>query len=143
MFSKSLTQFSVDGWGCVPSLLLDLRPNYGGGNKDNGDLPQKVPCSPLPHSVPLTLQQATTNTRLHRRLLDTQACPGQFLVGSLLLSPGSGVHKVLFVPSQSLFPQPCISSGGSMVGLMVTSKRAYATARSAAPRAPAPVAGHC
>ena len=41
--SKSLIQFSVDGWGCVPSLLFDLRPNYGGGNDDNGDLLQKVP----------------------------------------------------------------------------------------------------
>ena len=30
MFSKSLIQFSVDGWGSVPSLLFDLRPNYGG-----------------------------------------------------------------------------------------------------------------
>jgi len=44
MFSKSLIQFSVAGWGCVPSLLLDLRPHYGGGNEDNGDLLQKVPC---------------------------------------------------------------------------------------------------
>ena len=43
MLSKSLIQFSVDGQGCVPSLLLDLRPNYGGGNEDNGDLLQKVP----------------------------------------------------------------------------------------------------
>ena len=49
MLSKSLIQFSVDGEGCVPSLLFDLRPNYGGGNEDNGDLLQKVP---LPHSVP-------------------------------------------------------------------------------------------
>ena len=31
-------------WGCVPSLLFDLRPNCGGGNEDNGDLLQKVPC---------------------------------------------------------------------------------------------------
>ena len=38
MLSKSLIQFSVGGWGCVLSLLFDLRPNYGGGNKDNGDL---------------------------------------------------------------------------------------------------------
>ena len=59
MFSKSLIQFSVDGWGCVPSLLLDLRPNYGGGNEDNGDLLQKVPCThcytqcPQPCSRPL------------------------------------------------------------------------------------------
>ena len=41
MPSKSLIQFSVDGWGCVPSLLFDLRPNYGGENEDN-DLLQKV-----------------------------------------------------------------------------------------------------
>ena len=33
------------GRGCVPSLLLDLRPNYGGGNEDNDDL-QKVPVPP-------------------------------------------------------------------------------------------------
>ena len=44
MLSKSLIQFSVDGWGCVLSLLFDLRPNYGGGNEDNGDLLQKVLC---------------------------------------------------------------------------------------------------
>ena len=36
MLSKSLIQFSVDGRGCVPSLLFDLRPNYGGGDEDNG-----------------------------------------------------------------------------------------------------------
>ena len=44
MFSKSLIPFSVDGWGCVPFLLLDLRSYYGGDNEDNGDLLQKVPC---------------------------------------------------------------------------------------------------
>ena len=43
MLSKSLIQFSVDGQGCVPSLLFDLRPNYGGGNEDKGDLLQKIP----------------------------------------------------------------------------------------------------
>ena len=44
MLSKCLIQFSVDGRGCVPSLLFDLRPNYGGGTEDNGDLLQKVLC---------------------------------------------------------------------------------------------------
>ena len=44
MLSKSLIQFSVDGQGCVPSLLFKLRPNYGRGNEDNGDLLQKVLC---------------------------------------------------------------------------------------------------
>ena len=33
MLSKTLIQFSVDGRSCVPSLLFDLRPNYGEGNE--------------------------------------------------------------------------------------------------------------
>ena len=36
MFSKSLIQFSVNGLGCVPSLLCNLRPNCGGSNDDRG-----------------------------------------------------------------------------------------------------------
>ena len=51
------------------------------------------------------------------------------------------MHKVLFVPSKSLFPESCVSSGGSMVGLMVTSsKRAWATPTL---RAPVPASDHC
>ena len=95
--------------------------------------------SRAPHSMPLTLQQGTTNPRLCQRLLDTH---GQVWVSllwghcSFLLGPG--IHKVLFVPSKNLFPQSCVSSGSSMVGLMETSfNRAYVTPRSAAPRAPA------
>ena len=61
---------------------------------------------------------------------------------SFLLGPSA--HKVLFVPSKSLFVKSCVSSGSSMVGLMATSsKRAYATPRSTAPRTPAPAAVHC
>ena len=44
MLSKSLIQLSLDGRGCVPSMLFALRPNYGGGNESNGDFLQKVPC---------------------------------------------------------------------------------------------------
>ena len=97
MLSKSLIQFSVDEWGCVPSLLLDLRANYGGGNEDNGHLLRALLQSVFP-----TLQQATTDPRLHQRALDTQ---GQVWVSllwghcSFLLGPG--VHKVLYVPSKS------------------------------------------
>ena len=69
---------------------------------------------------------------------------GRSLVRSLPLLLGPGAHKVLFVPSKSLFPLSCVSSGGSMVGLMVTSsKKVYAIPKSVAPRAPASVAGHC
>ena len=44
ILSKPLIQFSVNQRGCVPSLSFDLRPNYGGGNEDNDNLLQKVPC---------------------------------------------------------------------------------------------------
>ena len=65
VLSKSLIQFSVDGWGCVPSLLFDLRPNYGVGNEDSGNLLQKVPSShcytpwPQPWSRPSPTHTST------------------------------------------------------------------------------------
>ena len=71
MLSKSLIQFSVDGWGCVSSLLFDLRPNYGGGNESKG------------HFSAWTLMDK--------------------LWGHCSFLLGPGVHKVLFVPSKSLF----------------------------------------
>ena len=73
----------------------------------------------------------------------SQASLGQSLMGSLLLSLRSWCAQVLFMPFRSV-SQSCVSSGGSVVGLMVTSsKRAYAIPGSAAPRSPAPVAVHC
>ena len=75
-------------------------------------------------SVPLTLQQATTNLCLCWRLLDTHRQVWVSLSWahcSFLLGPG--LHKVLSVPSKSLFPQPCVSSEGSMVWLMPTSSK--------------------
>ena len=71
-----------------------------------------------------TRQQATVDPRL---------CPslGQSLVGALLLSPGSWC-------TQGSASQACVSSGGSTAGLKATSsKRAFATPRSAAARTPA------
>ena len=99
----------------------------------------------LLHSVPLTLQQATANQHLCRRLLDTHRQVWVSLLwGHCPFLLGPGVHKILFVPSKSLFPQSSVSSGGSVVELMVaSSKTAYAIPRSAAPRSPALVAGHC
>ena len=68
MLSKSLIQFSVDGRGCVPSLFFVLRPNYVGGNEDNSDLLQKVPCRhcyiqyPQACSKPLLTHASTGNS---------------------------------------------------------------------------------
>ena len=100
----------------------------------------------LLHSVPPTLQQATADRRLHQRLPDTHGQVWVHLLWdrcSFLLGPDA--HKFFScVPSKSLFPQSCVSSGSSMVGSMVTfSKRAYSIPRSAAPRAPAPTEVRC
>ena len=144
--SKSLIQFSVDGQSRVPSLLFDPRPNYGGGNEDNGFLLHKVPCRHCYRQ--LSAPSSSTGHRLPTPLPETPghswASPGQSLWGHCSFLLGPRAHNVLFVPSKSLFPQSYVSSGSSMVGLMATSsKRAYATPRSAAPRVPAPAAGHC
>ena len=91
------------------------------------------------------LHQATTNPSLRWRLLDThEQVWVSLLWGHCSFLLGPVVHMVLFVCSKSLFPQSCVSSGGSTVWLIVTSsKRAYAMPRSTAPRAPAPAAVHC
>ena len=74
----------------------------------------------------------------------SQASLGHLLWGHCSFLLGPGAHKVLFIPSKSLFPQSCVSSGSSMVKLMETfSMRAYAIPRSTAIRAPASAAVHC
>ena len=82
MVSKSLIQFSIEGQGSVPSLLFDLRPNYCGGNEDNGDLFHKevsMHCQP----------QCPQRTPLWEPPGHSWASLNQSLLGSLLLSPGS------------------------------------------------------
>ena len=109
MLSKYLTQFSAEGRGCVPSLLFDLRPNYGGGP------PSKGPMDALLHSPP-TLQQATANPRLRRRLLDTHRQVRDSLLWghcSFLLGPGAQGSVCALQESIS---QSCVSSHGSVVG---------------------------
>ena len=70
MLSKSLIQFSVDGQGCVPSLLCGLSSNYDGGNEDDGTSFKRSSAHTAELSAP-TLHQATADPRLHQRLLDT------------------------------------------------------------------------
>ena len=62
-------------------------------------------------------------------------------MGSLLLSPGAQGSVCAL---QASISHSCVSSGSSVVGLMVTfSKRTNAIPKSAVPRAPVPVAVHC
>ena len=133
MLSKSLIQFSVDGWGCVPSLLFIWGQTMVEVMKIMATFFKRSHAGTATLSAP-TLPQATTDPCLRWRLLDIH---GQVWVsplwGHCFFLLGPGVHKVLFVPFKSLFPQSCVSSGGSMVGFMATSsKKAYAISRSAA-----------
>ena len=89
MLSESLIQFSVDGQCCVPSLLFDLRPNYGGGNEDNGDLLPKVPCMHCCTQCPNPAAGHCRLTPLRETSGPSWTSLGQSLVGSLFLSPGS------------------------------------------------------
>ena len=130
--------------GCVPSLLFTWGQTMVEVMKIM-ETSFKGPMRAVLHSMPPTLHQATSDPGLCWRLLDT---PGLVWVSllwghcSFLLGPDE--HKVLFVPSKSLFLQSHMSSGSSVVGLMVTSsKRAYAIPRCTAPKASAPMAVHC
>ena len=97
--------------------------------------------SVLLHSVSPTLHRPTLLLETPRH---SQASLGQSPVGSLLLIPGCWCTQGSVCALQEPISQSCVSSGSSMVGLMVTSsKRTYAITRSTSPRAPAPVAGHC
>ena len=74
MLSKSLIQFSVDGQDCVPSLLFDPRPNYGGGNEDDEDLLQKVPCT---HCYTQCLQPCSRPPPTHTSARDSWTLTGK------------------------------------------------------------------
>ena len=97
MLSKSLIQLSVDGRGCVPSLLFDLRPNYGGGDGDN-DMPGPTQCP-----------QPCSSHHPPTPLLETADTPGEVWVSlwwgrcSFLLVL---VHTGSVCASKSLFPSP-------------------------------------
>ena len=121
MLSKSLIQFSAEGWDCVPSLLFDQRPNYGGGNEDNGDRLQKVPACTATFSA-LSPAASHHDPRLCWRLLDT---PGQVWVSLLWVT--APFSWVLMCTSFCLCPQESISPilctfwqlyGGPTGGLM-------------------------
>ena len=113
MLSESLIQFSIAGWGCVSSLLFDLRPSCGRGSKIVGTSFQRscartaVFSAPDPaagHCPPLSLLETPGLS---------QGSLTQPLAGRLLLFPGSWCTQVLCVhksqeqTAKSLFLKSC------------------------------------
>ena len=106
---KSLIQFSVDEWSCVPSLLLTWGQTMVEGDSFKlWQPPSKDTMYVLLHSVPPALWQAPSDPCLPWRLLDTHwQVRVRPLWGHCSFLLGPGVHKVLFVSAKSLFPSPC------------------------------------
>ena len=106
MLSKSLIQFSVDGWGCVPSLLFTW-----------GQIMMEVmkimvtscytqcpqPCS-RPPPTHTSAGDSWTLAGKSGSVSCVCVCVGGGGHCSFLLDPGA--HKVLSVPSKNLFPSP-------------------------------------
>ena len=124
-------------------LLFDLRPNYGGGNKDNSDLLQKVPCRHCYTQCPQVCS---------RPLLTHASARGSWTLTGKSQSVSCGVTAPFFCvlvcitfclcPPSSVSPVLC-KFWGLYSGLMVTSsKGAYAIPRSTAPSPLAPEAVH-
>ena len=102
MLSKSLIQFSIYGWSCVPSLLF----TWGQTMVEvmNGDLLQEIPCMYFYTQCP-NPQQATTDSCLHWRLLGKSGS-----VSCGVTSPFSWVlvhTRFCLCPSRVYFPVLC------------------------------------
>ena len=121
--------------------LCYLHGAYSGSNEDNDNLLQKVPCM---HCYTQCPQHWSRPLLTHAFAGDSWTLMGKLGSVSWVTLSWVLMHTRLCVSSESLFFQACVSSGGSMLGLMATSsKRVYAISRSVAPRAPAPAAVHC
>ena len=102
-------------WSGIPISLrifpvIYLEPNYGGGNEDNGNLLQKVPCMycythcPQHCSRPPPTHASTGDSRTPTGKSRAISCGATALFFWVL------VHKVLLCPPRvyflSLFPSP-------------------------------------
>ena len=144
MLSKSLILFFVDGWGCVPSLLFTwgqtmvevMKITETSFKRSHAGTATLIAPNPAAgHHWPTLLLETPGHSR---------GSLGQSLVGSLLPSPGSWCTHGSVCALQESISQSCVSSGCSMVGIMVTSsERTCAIPKSAAPSTPVPVAVHC
>ena len=105
MLSKSLIQFSVDGWSCVPSLLFDLGPNSGGGNVIMVMSFIRTHCHtqcPRPCSRPLSTHSSTGDSWTLMGKSGSVSC------GALLLSPVSWcIQGSVCALQESVFPVLC------------------------------------
>ena len=117
VLSKSLIQFSVDGWSCVSTLLftwgqtmVEVMKIMVTSLKKSHACTARV-CAPNPaagHHQPMASPETPRNP---------QASPGQSPVGSRFLSPGSWCTRFCCILQESI-SQSCVNSGSSMLLLL-------------------------
>ena len=106
MFSKSLIQFSVDGWSYVPSLLFTW------GQTKMEVMKIMVTSFKRSHACTATLTARNPAAGPHQPTpqLETPgnywASLSQSLWGHCSFLLGPGAYKFLFLPSTSLFTSP-------------------------------------
>ena len=94
--------------GCVPSLLFDLRPSYGGGNEDDGTSFKRSHAHIATFHAPDPAAGHCQPTPLPETPGHSQTSLGQSLVGPLLLSPGSWcIQRFLCALEESVSPGLC------------------------------------
>ena len=104
VLSKSLILFSVDWWSCVPSLLFNLGPNYGGGNEYNGTSFKRSHAGTATLSMPNPAAGQHWATPPLETPGRSWTSLGQSLLVSLLLSPGFWCAQGSVCPLQESFP---------------------------------------
>ena len=97
---------SVDGWSCVPSLLFTWGQTMVEVTKTMATSFKRS------HACTATLSAPNPAAEHHRPTLPlespghSRASLGSLLWGHCSFLLGPGAHKILFVPSKSLFPSP-------------------------------------
>ena len=141
--SKSLILFSIDGRGCVSSLLFGLRPNNVRGNGGNGASFRRAYARTVVFSAPNPKAGHCRPLPLPETPGHSQASLAQSLVGSLLLSPGSWCTQgSVCVLQDSVSPVLCKfwCFCGGVNGDCLLEGLCH---RSTSSRAPVPAAGDC
>ena len=143
MLSKSLIQFSVDGWSCVPSLPFTW------GQTMVEVMKIMVTSLKRSHACTATISAPRPAAGHHRPTpppetpRHPQASSGQSPVWSLFFSPLVLVYKVLLCLLRVYFPVLCKFRQIYSVVNGDLLQKGFVIPKCAAPRAPVPAADHC
>ena len=114
---RSLRGFSIHGifqekvleWGSIAFSIpaIYLGSNYGGGNEDNSDLPQKIPCMYCYSPFPQPCSRSPLTHAFTRDSWTPTSKSGTVSCGVTVPLFWVLVHKFLLCPPRFYFPVHC------------------------------------